>query len=116
MPFIFDLSYEYSLIVGLLALFGLLAAGFINGIFYWSSREPEENRPAFLKSNGLYFAMKIGEYTLLVIALYFLFISLGWITTAVAYLLMEYRWHHIMKPVYKKQFGIPSDKSTAVAA
>lgn len=113
----FDLSYEYNVTVGILAIIGLLAAGFLSGIFYWSAKEAAEDRPAFLKKHALYYGLKIGEYTLMFASLYFLFISMGWITTAIAYLLMEYRWHHILKPVYKKHFGIPTEKaSTPVTA
>lgn len=107
----FGLSYEYNVAVGIIAIIGLLLAGFISGIFFWASKEAEQDRPAFLKKHGLYYAIKIGEYTLLIASLYFLFVSLGWITTLVAYLLMEYRLHHIMKPAYRKYFGIPTDKA-----
>lgn len=110
-----DLSYDYNVAVGIIAILGLLSAGFISGIFYWAAKEAEKDRPPFLKKHGLYYAVKIGEYTLLIASLYFLFVSLGWITTLVAYLLMEYRLHHILKPVYRKYFGIPTDKAAQSA-
>ncbi|MDH4100080.1 MAG: hypothetical protein OEV28_05845 [Nitrospirota bacterium] len=111
----FDLSYEYSVTVGILALLGLFASGFISGIFYWAAREEAEDRPPFLRKHALYFGLKIAEYTLMVVSLYFLFVSMGWITTAIAYILMEYRLHHMLKPFYKKRFGIPTEKASTPA-
>lgn len=110
-----DIAYEYNVWLGILSILLLLGAGSISGLFYWSSKEAEEDRPAILKNNKVYFALKIGEYSILVVSLYFLFTSMGWVTTTVAYLLMEYRWHQIMKPMYKKYFGIPTEKAVQAA-
>ncbi len=92
----------------LLAIIMILAAGFISGLFDAAKDEPKEKRPRFVEDTRIYIAGKFTEYTLLIVALYLFVVTSGVIIAALYYLFMEYGLPRLLKPLYQKYFGLPS--------
>ncbi len=92
-----------------LAIIMIFAAGFLSGLLNLAAIEPEEKKPPFLRDRKRHLTGRVVEYTLLVIALYLLVVTSGIIMAFIYYLFMEYGLPRLLKPVYKKYFGIPSE-------
>jgi hypothetical protein len=87
----------------------LLIAGFISGLLNLAREEAEDKKPPFIRDRKTHIFARVVEYTLIIIALYLLVVTSGAIVALIYYLFMEYGLPRVLRPVYKKHFGLPSE-------